>query len=136
MISIVMMLIKLWWFDCFRSFNSGGSYTNGLVQPIDIEEKINDLMENKEDGEEENKNDPCSTFALAKKYWLWWLEADIVTNLLIKNMTTLHMIWWSWLKQNIVGADDNTTAVKWLSEFLKITELKEQISAESGVGAN
>ena len=38
-----------------------------LVQPIDIEEKINSLTDNKEE-EEENKNDPCSTFTLAKKY--------------------------------------------------------------------
>ena len=43
-------------FDCFRSFNSALALTQmSLVQPIDIEEKINDLMENKEDGEEENK---------------------------------------------------------------------------------
>ena len=41
-------------FDCFRTFNVAVSLNQmSLVQPIDIEEKINDLMENEDDDEKE-----------------------------------------------------------------------------------
>ena len=90
-----MMLIKIMMnFDCFRSFNNAMALTQmSLVQPIDIEEKINELIENKDDGEEENKNDPCSTFTLAKKYIDFDdLEADNLSQIFSDNMMTLHMI--------------------------------------------
>ena len=127
-------------FDCFRTFNSALALTQmSLVQPIDIEEKINDLMENKEE-EEENKNDPCSTFTLAKKYIDFDdLEADNLSQIFFdkKYDDTPYDIGEDWLKQNMVGADDNTTAVKWLSEFLQenngIKKEKADRDAESMV---
>ena len=43
-------------FDCFRTFNVAVSLNQmSLVQPIDIEEKINDLMENEDDDEKEEE---------------------------------------------------------------------------------
>ena len=128
-------------FDCFRTFNSALALTQmSLVQPIDIEEKINDLMENKEEEEEENKNDPCSTFTLAKKYIDFDdLEADNLSQIFFdkKYDDTPYDIGEDWLKQNMVGADDNTTAVKWLSEFLQenngIKKEKADRDAESMV---
>ena len=58
-------------FDCFRLFNTALSINQlSLVQPIDIEEKINEIMEKEEEDEnnEDGKKHPCSTFTLAKKY--------------------------------------------------------------------
>ena len=117
-------------FDCFRAFNNALALTQiSLAQPIDIEEKINDLMENKEDGEEENKNDPCSTFTLAKKYIDFDdlnADNDIMITFDSKYDETPYDIGEDWLKENQVLADDNTSAIRFLSEFYKkITVLKK-----------
>ena len=128
-------------FDCFRTFNSALALTQmSLAQPIDIEEKINDLIENKEDEEEKNKNDSCATFTLAKKYIDFDdIEADNLSQIFFdkKYDDTPYDIGQDWLKQNMIGADDNDTAVRWLSEFLQenngIKKEKADRDAESMV---
>jgi len=128
-------------FDCFRAFNNAIALTQiSLAQPIDIEEKINDLMENKEDGEEENKNDPCSTFTLAKKYIDFDdlnADNDIMITFDSKYDETPYDIGEAWLRENQVLADDNTSAVRFLSEFLQknngIKKEQADIDAESMV---
>ena len=128
-------------FDCFRAFNNAIALTQiSLAQPIDIEEKINDLMENKEDDEEENKNDPCSTFTLAKKYIDYddlSADNDIMITFDSKYDETPYDIGEAWLKENVVLADDNTSAIRFLSEFLQenngIKKEKADRDAESMV---
>ena len=112
-------------FDCFRLFNTALSINQlSLVQPIDIEEKINEIMEKEEEDEnnEDGKKDPCSTFTLAKKYIDYDdLEADNVSQIFFdkKYDTTPYDIGEAWLKENTVAADDNSSAVRFLSEFLQ-----------------
>ena len=108
-------------FDCFRTFNIAIAMNQmSLAQPIDIEEKINDLVENKDDEEEEK--DKCSTLTLAKKYIDFDdLESDNLSQIFYdkKYDETPYDIGEEWLKKNMVGAEDNETAVRWLSEFLQ-----------------
>ena len=129
-------------FDCFRTFNTAIALNQmSLVQPIDIDEKINEIMENKEDEEEEEEEKgPCSTFTLAKKYIDFDdLEADNNSQIFFdkKYDNTPYDIGEDWLRQNTVGADDNETAVRWLSEFLQenngIKKDKADIDAEAMV---
>ena len=128
-------------YDCFRLFNSAVSLNQmSLVQPIDIDEKINDIMEKKEEPNDEVKNEPCSTFTLAKKYIDFDdLEADNVPQIFFdkKYDPTPYDIGADWLNKNLVGADDNETAVRWLSEFLQenngIKKEKADIDAEAMV---
>ena len=127
-------------FDCFRTFNTALALNQmTLVQPIDIEEKINDLMENKEENkDEEQKDDPCSTLTLAKKYIDFDdLTADNESQIFYdkKYDDTPYDIGEEWKKTNMVGAEDNETAVRWLSEFLQenngIKKEKADIDAEA-----
>ena len=129
-------------FDCFRLFNTALSINQlSLVQPIDIEEKINEIMEKEEDeNNEDGKKDPCATFTLAKKYIDYDdLEADNVSQIFFdkKYDTTPYDIGEAWLKENIVAADDNSSAVRFLSEFLQenngIKKEQADIDAEAMV---
>ena len=127
-------------FDCFRTFNTSIALNQmSLAQPIDIEEKINSLTDNKEQEEEEEK-DSCSTLTLAKKYIDFDdLESDNNTQIFYdkKYDNTPYDIGEDWLKQNMVGAEDNDTAVRWLSEFLQenngIKKQQAEIDAEAMV---
>jgi len=127
-------------FDCFRTFNTALALNQmSLIQPIDIEEKINDIMENKEDKEEEEK-DQCSTLTLAKKYIDYDdLEADNVSQIFFdkKYDDTPYDIGDAWLRENNVVMDDNETAVRFLSEFLQknngIKKQKADTDAEAMV---
>ena len=129
-------------FDCFRSFNTAIALNQiSLAQPIDIEEKINDLMDSKEEeDDEEGKKDPCSTFTLAKKYIDYDdLEADNNAKIFFdkKYDETPYDIGDEWLKQNNAFMEDNESAIKFLSEFLQenngIKKEKADIDAEAMV---
>ena len=132
-------------FDCFRTFNTAVALNQmSLVQPIDIDEKINEIMENKGDNENldevKSQNDPCATYILAKKYIDYDdLEADNVPQIFFdkKYDDTPYDIGEEWLRENNVGADDNETAVRWLSEFLQenngIKKKQADIDAEAMV---
>ena len=127
-------------FDCFRTFNTALALNQmTLVQPIDIEEKINDLLENKEENkDEEQKDDPCSTLTLAKKYIDFDdLSADNESQIYYdkKYDDTPYDIGEDWKKTNMVAAEDNESAVRFLSEFLQqnngIKKEKADIDAEA-----
>ena len=132
-------------FDCFRSFNTALTLTQmSLMQPIDIEEKIESLIAPQEDEEFMERTDKCEQkFTLAKKYIDYDdLEADNMANVFFdkKYDDTPYDIGEAWLKENMVGADDNSTAVRWLSEFLQenngIKKEKADTDAESMVFGN
>ena len=57
-------------FDCFRSFNTALTLTQmSLMQPIDIEEKIESLIAPQEVEESMERTDKCEQkFTLSKKY--------------------------------------------------------------------
>ena len=142
-------------YDCFNTFNNAIALSQlSLMQPIDIEAKIEDLLD--EDNEEkESKNiDPCAqTFTLAKKYIDYDdLESDNGNNVEIffdkKYDETPYDIGNEWLKQhgelrqqsgpNLT--EDNNTTINLLSEFLQknngIKKEKADTDAEAMVYGN
>ena len=112
-------------YDCFHTFNNAMSLSQmSLMQPIDIEKKIEGIMDNVDREEDETKLDPCSQiFTLAKKYIDYDdLEADNNNQIFFdkKFDETPYDIGQEWLKQlGPEQMEDNTTTVRLLSEFLQ-----------------
>ena len=128
-------------YDCFRTFNNALTLTQmSLMQPINIEEKIESLINPEEDLVEDRPDSCAQTFTLAKKYIDYDdIEADNDTTIFFdkKYDETPYDIGEEWLKQNDILMDDNSSAVKFLSEFLQenngIKKEKADIDAESMV---
>ena len=128
-------------YDCFRTFNNALTLTQmSLMQPINIEEKIESLINPEEDLTEDRPDSCAKTFTLAKKYIDYDdIEADNDTTIFFdkKYDETPYDIGQEWLKQNDILMDDNSSAVKFLSEFLQenngIKKEKADIDAESMV---
>ena len=128
-------------YDCFSTFNTAIALNQmSLVQPIDIDEKISDLMDTTEENKDEEKKDSCYNLTLAKKYIDFDdLQSDNELQIFYdkKFDDTPYDIGEDWLKENMSRTPDNATAVKFLSEFLQenngIKKKRADIDAEAMV---